>query len=274
MTEGFQFDDKIIIQSSCLNHPILNQFLGKCDLYGEPKYFAIMARANTAGDRAKSLGLDGLVAQGIFTGISIASPTYEEVGEEFLRDTLPDYTKGTYGSDLIRAMLSGLSNERLEKICQGVKDILDNGDSEIKEAKLASFIIKCHQLTDSFEDREMAGILSREAVSFMIEYIEDTGEYVIEDSIIRSLESEINDPETKHRQKNAWKVECRSDLDFTFEYFMNHTDEIPSEFLSYFPNMDTIKIVAYYVTTRPDTGLLKFVEKINNRLSGIDNGEE
>ena len=101
MTEEFKFDDKIIIQSSCLNHPILNQFLGKCDLYGEPKYFDIMASANSAGRRAKSLGLDGLVAQGIFTGIGVASPTYEEIGEEFLKDTLPDYTKATYGVKLL-----------------------------------------------------------------------------------------------------------------------------------------------------------------------------
>lgn len=168
MGRGLEIDDDIIIQSSCTNHPILNQFLGKCDLYGEPKYFAISAHAEHAAYMAKILGLDGLVARGIYTGIGVASPTYEEVGEQFLRDTLPDYTRGTYGSDLIRAMLKGLSSERLEKICQGVKVILDYGDSEIKEAKLAELMNECYKWTDSFEDRTSAHISSSRAIRFMI----------------------------------------------------------------------------------------------------------
>jgi hypothetical protein len=274
MGRGLEIDDDIIIQSSCTNHPILNQFLGKCDLYGEPKYFDIMGDANSVGDKAKTLGLDRLVARGIYTGIGVASPTYEEIGEQFLRDVLPDYTKGTYGSDLIRAMLKGLSSERLEKICQGVKDILDYGDSEIKEAKLAALINECYRWTDSFEDRDMALITSQEAIHFLIKYIADTGKYVMEESIKERLKSENDDPETKHRQKNVWKAECRSVLDFAFEYFMNHTNEIPEEFLGFFQGMDKRKVVAYYVTTRPDTGLLEFFEKKKNSPSDICRGEE
>jgi hypothetical protein len=55
---------------------------------------------------------------------------------------------------------------------------------------------------------------------------------------------------------------------------MSHTDEIPEEFFGYFPDMKKRKIVAYYVTTRPDTGLLKFVEEKKNSSSDFDRGEE
>lgn len=181
------------------------------------------------------MGLDGLVAKGIYLGLGISSPTYEEVGEAFLRDILPDYTRGTYGTNIVRAMLKGLTSERLEKICQGVEDILDKGNSEIKEAKLIMLANKCYRLTDSFEDRGSASSLSNLSISFLLEHAEKTSDYVIEESIMRRLEERNRNPKTIHRQKNSWKLECLSILDFTLEYFMNHANEIPSEFIDYFP---------------------------------------
>jgi hypothetical protein len=258
-------DDEVVISACCTNDSILNQFLGKCNLYGEPKYVDIISHAENAGSSAESLGMDKLIARAISTGLEIASPTYEDIGEKFLKDILKDYTKGNYGADLIKGILKKLSSERLDKISEGVKDILDTGDSNIKEARFAKFINDCYHMTDSLEDRGQAISLSLAAISISLESMKKHDKFILNENSANYTKEMINDPDTKHRKKNEWKFECRDNLDFAFEYFMNNTEEIPESFFEYFPGMDKRKLLAYYVTTRSDTGLLEFVEKIKNK---------
>jgi hypothetical protein len=61
--EEKKFSDEIIIDARCEADPIINQFLGKCNKYGDIKYSYILSHAENAEDSANDIGLDGLVAR-------------------------------------------------------------------------------------------------------------------------------------------------------------------------------------------------------------------
>lgn len=264
--------ENAMVERMFTNPDLFCELYGRKDKYGGDTrglYESGMARA--AGSYAERLGGDRLVARGIYLGVAAADPVFDEVGEEFLRRVLPDYTKADYAEDLFRGMLFGVKTSRKEIIVRGIRDIIEGNDNDTIEVRTVKVFIKIRDyfMAVKVRDHDAAQRIDLRFSNFMgaalmegICDIEEQYEYAY-----KYVEPKLADLREKGLVATLLPPDY-SKLDLlmrAYEYFMENFDKIPYiNFLRLFPQYadNKAKLVAYYVATRPDEGLISYMEDV------------
>ena len=118
--------ENMILNGRFTNSRIISDLSERFNIYGERRQIEALLKAETASTIVSLVpNGDEEVAKGIAIGIELSKPNFGKIGEDFLVKNVPGYTKSTLGVALTKALLSGLSGERIDKIIQGVEDFLE-----------------------------------------------------------------------------------------------------------------------------------------------------
>lgn len=265
--------ENAMVERMFTNPDLFCELYGRKDKYGGDTrglYESGMARA--AGSYAERLGGDRLVTRGIYLGVAVADPVFDEVGEEFLRRVLPDYSKADYAEDMFRGMLFGVKTSRKEIIVRGIRDIIEGNDNDTIEVRTVKVFIK---IKDYFMAVKVRDHNAAQDIYFLfdnslsnaknyqgINDIEEQYQYAY-----NVIEADLDELEAKGLIASPLPPDF-SKLDLlmrAYEYFMENFDKIPYiNFLRLFPQYadNKAKLVAYYVATRPDEGLISYMEDV------------
>ena len=261
-----------MIESMYTDPDLFCELYGRKDKYGgNNKGLCASTWSGRAGRYARKYGGDELVAIGIYLGVAAADPVFDEVGEEFLKTILPDYNKADYAEDLFRGMLFGIKTVRKEIIVKGIRDIIEGNENDSIEVQAVKVCMKredlymaikaCnHQKAESLDIR----------FNLLIEVAEDEGitdlnqqyEYAYNRIKDRLEEMDKQGLIAKPLEPDYSKLPILMEA---YDYFMEHFDKIPQvNFLRLFPQYadNKEKLVAYYVATRPDEGLVAYMEAV------------
>lgn len=73
--------------------------------------------------------------RGIYVGLALSEPLFQEVGEAFLKKVLPGYNKTDYTVTLFKGILRRVKKPRKAKMEQGIRDILDGRENKSPEVQ-------------------------------------------------------------------------------------------------------------------------------------------
>lgn len=220
--------------------------------YGEPRVIEATLISQMAEEIVSFVkGGDKHVARGIALGIVLGNPTYENMGEEFLKEKIPGYKKSGLGVALTAVMLNELCGKRIDRILKGVEDALDGKEDISEEAKAAEIACRIYNAANKRNDRDMFNSVSTMAFGKVIRATGKNGTVTSVDYIdkIDEKESEkdliVRTPKQKEELENA------------YDYYCKNYSEIPEEFTSALDGYSTESIVAYYVASMRELALMK-----------------
>lgn len=268
----FGSDEDEMIERMFTDPDLFCELYGRKDKFGgESKGLYASIGAERAGRYAKAHGGDALVARGIYMGVAAADPVFDEVGEEFLRKVLPDYSKADYGEDLFRGMLFGIKTARKEIIVKGIRDIIEGNENDSIEVQAVKVCMKkegyflaikacSHEKAQSVDVwfETFLGFAKNEGITDLNE------QYEYAYNRMKPMLKEVEEQGLIARplEPDYSKLPILMDA---YEYFMKNFDNIPYvNFLRLFPQYadNKEKLVAYYVATRPDEGLVAYMEAV------------
>lgn len=235
-----------ILNGRFFNSTITNSLAGRLNKYGERRQIEATLKAEMAASIISSLPKgDEEVARGITIGIELGKPNFEKLGQEFLAEHIPEYTKSGLAVALTKVMLHGISGERIDEICQGVEGVLEGKADVSEEAKAARMAITIYDLSSKFKDRNDFNGVSTAALSRVFRATEKNGTVCTSDPEYLKLLSEFK----SQRDVLTRNPKRKQEMNTTYKYFSTQFEKIPESFRVALDGYDTETIIAYYVAS-------------------------
>jgi len=233
-----------ILNGRFTNSKAIQDLAGKINIYGENRQIEAMLKAQSAGSIVDFIG-DEEVAKGIAIGIELGKPIFEEIGEEFLKSKIPNYTKSGLGVALTRVLLNGLKGKRIEKIYKGVEDVLEGREEMSEEAKAAQIATEVYDNANKYKDQDEFRRIHTNCFSCVIKQMRTFKEGTIK--YPEKLQELLDRKSDKDRiKRNPIR---KNELENGYRYYMLKFDEIPEEFKKTLEGYEKQEIVAYYVAS-------------------------
>jgi len=186
------------------------------DEYGDIMLPKTLKTIEGVREIANSFGFEEGTAAAIAVMEELTVPCYGAVGEEFLRQIDPAYTKALYGRRLARRLFRELPEETMETICRGLESLIAC-THHTPEEKIALMIKTGRIFADSLERRGVAIIFTNQYKYFIIDKSAEAG--VLTDYIIPENDLPKRDKQEKLEaamEHIRGKFGCRSSTEVTF----------------------------------------------------------
>lgn len=230
---------------------IMQQLLGKYNKYGESMYGLIMA-SDAGCFHVEDMGGNEYLAKMIQYGVYMANPVFDETGKRFLQDRVEGFSFPEYGVELMRTVLRQIKSDLKPVIFEGIRQVL-SGECEMVEAKFVKFYKELSEYSLQLENSIVASM----AKQFLFE---DTMEHYHNGEPLKIyrtdyLQKKVDKGRTTWREVKEKTPYGYEIMNRAYEYFMEKYDKIPENFKEDFKGCGKEKMVAYYVATRPESGL-------------------
>lgn len=233
-----------ILNGRFTNSKVIQDLAGKINIYGENRQIEAMLKAQSAASIVQFIG-DEEVARGIAIGIELAKPIFEGIGEEFLQSKIPNYKKSGLGVALTRVLLSGLRGKRIERIYQGVEDVLEGKENISEEAKAAKLATEIYDGANKYRDRDEFRKIHTNCFYCALKQLRASKE----DSIKypEKLQELLDRKSDKDRvRRNPIR---KSELENGYKYYISNFSKIPEDFKKALGEYEKEAIIAYYVAS-------------------------
>lgn len=248
-----RLQDDIIFNGRFCNSQVIRALAGKTDEYGESRQADVMLMGNGAATLAQCVpGSDDHVANGIAIGMELGKPTFGQIGEDFLKRKLPQYTNSGLGVALTKYMLHGLLIDRAKQIIAGVKRMLDGEAPQTNEERAAGLAIDLYMITHKVESKEDIYYVSLLSIA---RTAMETGDFspLFESNLYPRLKN--MDPEKPLIRRTEQDKQALEDA---FDYYMANFSLIDKDFLWALEGYSEVEIVAYYVMSLSERALQNF----------------
>ncbi len=233
-----------ILNGRFTNSKVIQDLAGKINIYGENRQIEAMLKARSASSIVQFIA-DEEVAEGIAIGMELGKPIFEGMGEEFLQSKITNYRKSGLGVALTKVLLNGLRGKRIERIYQGVEDVLEGKEDLSEEAKAAKLATEIYDGANKYRDRDKFRGVHTGVMSCVYEGTEQNERVCT--SHPESLEELRNVKSDKDRvRRNPVR---KSELENAYRYYMRRNDEIPEDFKKALEGYEKESIIAYYVAS-------------------------
>lgn len=233
-----------ILNGRFTNSKVIQDLAGKINIYGENRQIEAMIKAQSAASIIQFRG-DEEVAKGIAIGMELGKPIFEGMGEEFLKSKIPNYRKSGLGVALTRVLLSGLKGKRIERIYQGVEDVLEGKEDISEEAKAAKLAVKIYDLANKIKDSDEFTDTHSGLLHFVFRGTRENGKISISSGKYFEKLSEMKTDKDIIKRNPIRKNEIENG----YKYYMSNFDEIPEDFKKALEGYEKEAIVAYYVAS-------------------------
>lgn len=255
---------KEIIKKRVQNPELLKVLLYRTDCYGEPMLDKTIKKMAYTEEIANSFGFDAKVATAIVVLRDLATPCYGEIGDDFLREIDPNYTREGYTEKLARKVLNGVEVSTSDVVCNGIRNIAQNKHTTPEE-QIALLIQNGFEFSDSLGTKSLASLFFSRYKDYMVEKTAKTGvltEYVIpENSMPRREKAKISPKE---------RAERMNQLRLAHKYFVANINKIPGSFRNGWGDISDDLLAAYYVVGTDDKFLAKFAKEPKSKNSDTE----
>jgi len=211
------------------------------DEYGDIMLPKTLKTIEGVREIANSFGFEEGTAAAIAVMEELTVPCYGAVGEEFLRQIDPAYTKALYGRRLARRLFRELPEETMETICRGLESLIAC-THHTPEEKIALMIKTGRIFADSLERRGVAIIFTNQYKYFIIDKSAEAG--VLTDYIIPKNDLPKRD-KLEHTQEELSRR--RNILQRVYGYCLANPEKVPERFREGWSGITEEILVSYYV---------------------------
>lgn len=249
---------KDTIKKRVQNPELLKALLYRTDSYGDTILEKTIKKFAYAEEIAESFGFDSVVPATIVIIDDLSTPCFGEIGDRFLREIDPEYTRSGYRNLLARKLLNGLESPTTDAIFAGVQNV-SKGIHQTPEEQIALMMKTGFAFADSLEKRDLASLfVSRYRVS-IIEKTAKTGVLteptILENTLDKREKCEISPEEQENRMKT---------LRNAHQYFLRNMNKIPQKFKEGWGDVSDEVLAAYYIVGTDDKFLSKFAKDDKN----------
>jgi hypothetical protein len=164
--------------------------------------------------------------------MELAIPNFQTIGDEFLLEVDPQYTRALYGRRLAEKLFHWLDPGEIQLICDGVAHGIEKTHSTPEE-KIVQMIDTGFAFVVTLESRTLASLFFARYKDVIIEKTAKNG--VLTDQIIPSTTWPRRAPVVITEEER----QRRKDLLFSkFNYYLDHPDEIPQAFTEGWSDLD------------------------------------
>lgn len=128
------------------------------------------------------------------------------------------------------------------------------------ETQIADIVIRTKDSVAMYEESFVRTEISVESIHAHIEKSKQEGRIIEDKEKLEYWHNRIGQGE-KIRPQIEIDSNARKNLEFMWKYFSEHIDEIPEETKKGFEGLDEKTLVGYYIASRPETGIKKFIER-------------
>ena len=246
------------INGILMDPDFLTKALNKKDEYGDENWFNIMQKLKYTVRISDALGFDTTVATAIIIGHDIARPCYGEVGEEFVKSHVSDYSKSKYAKEYIGGLLKNVESPKVKQICDGIENVL-NQDIQSPEEQIVSIVNKGFEYSQQYSEREARALMMSKYTSLVIKKSGETGHLAQ-----ISIPNDVVSPRQKRSTKNTNDIKQK--LEANYKYLLENSNKIPKSFSDIFSNLDSSELAAYYIVSKSEN----FLDKLYKNISDID----
>lgn len=231
---------------------LLNVLLYRKDSYGESILEKTLKRIRFSGEIAASFGFDADIASAIVVMTDLATPCYGEIGDRFLQEIDPGYTREEYAVRLTRKVLAGLDETAVDTICRGIRNTARRKHTTPEE-QIAILMQKCFAFTDQLENRSLASLFVSRYTQAVISQTVKTrvlSEHPIRENTLPKRKRPSLSPE----EARARMLRLKS----AHSHFAANPQELPGDFQTGWGHISGELLAAYYVVGTDDLFLEKF----------------
>ena len=240
------------IRKRIQNPELLQVLLYRTDCYGEPMLDKTIKRIAYTEEFATSFGFDAEIATAIIVMMDLATPCYGEIGDSFLKEIDPKYTRTEYTEKLTRKVLAEVESTVCDTICKGIRHVIQQKHTTPEE-QIALLIQNGFVFSQSLESQSLSSMFFARYKDYLIE--KTAKENVLTDYVI----PENNLPRRDLLKLSSEEKESKMEkLRAAHRYFVANMDEIPESFREGWGDIVDALIAAYYVVGTDD----KFLEKL------------
>ena len=247
-------EKKELIKNRVQNPELLKGLLYKTDEYGDCMLEKTIKKFSAAEEIAETFGFEPVISSAIVIIDDLATPCYGEIGDEFLSEINPGYTRDKYKEALARKVLNGLDASATEALVTGLQNV-SKGIHQTPEEQIALMMKNGFAFADSLKKRELASLFVSRYKYSIIDKTVKTGvltEHVIpENTLDKRDKLEISEAEHAKRLgtlRNAHK------------YFLKNMGKIPQSFKDGWGIISDELLAAYYIVGNDDKFLAKFAK--------------
>jgi hypothetical protein len=244
----FNMESKNVFQRLMNN---AGEFLNKVDEYNESRLWKVSILIKYAFETAKSLGLDPAVVSGIIIGDELTRTAYLEVGERYLREKNPSFSKIDFAKRMMTGILEGTDSEKTDLILDGMERLENRNDSS-PEQKLAFMLIDGHRYAEGLDTKDKRNICLINYKNRIMVYSKEKGK--LTGPVVPVLEN------PRKAKRNIDEERVLSVLESVHQQFQNHIFVIPGNFERALEGLDKDAEIAYYMLAHPETVIEKWYE--------------
>ncbi len=242
--------DNIIFNGRFCHSPVVYALSGKRNGYGELRKVEVVIKSEGAASLVRcASGTDDHIATGIAIGIELGKPTFGQIGEDFLKQKLPNYSNSGLGVALTSYMLEGIYTDRAKQIIQGVKRILDGEIPQTNEERAACLAI---ELFDAANKLEKDGGAMYSWLLYCVMQSTRTGGIVMFDKT-EDYNELVNLPPEK--ETVCYTNENAIELEAAYLYYATDLSRVPEDFVRALTGYSETEIAAYYVMSLSENAL-------------------
>lgn len=241
-----------MIEAKLFDPQFLYRWINKSDDYGENRIEKIYRKLEGAQDIALFFKLDNFTLKSIILGCEISTPVFGELGEEFLKSKVPNYSRSKHARVLMEKFLSGINSPQKDKIVDGVSHVL-NGEFTSPEESIVDIVNYASENTDRIASGNKQIIAYNDFIQNTIRESNKRGQlFPLKFPSI---------PEKFCREKRVLdKEKTIKQLDKMYSFYINHPECIPASFKKGLELPDE-EILAYYIASKSDSAVKKFNEE-------------
>ncbi len=225
-----------------LDHPEISQILSvRKNDYGDRYLDDAIKKISYGVEIAESFGFDGTVTFAILAIKELAIPNFNAIGDEFLLEVDPQYSRALYGKRLAKKLLNQLNPDEIKPICDGVEHAI-NKTHCTPEEKIVQMIDTGFEFSVTLEPRSLASLFNSRYKYAINDKTAQAGvltDHVIPPNTLPRRNAIVCTEEERQRRKAL--------LYAKYTYYLNHPDEIPQAFRMGWDNLDERILVSYYV---------------------------